>query len=104
MQLAAEMEWEPGRMEASILGTTTDMSSSSGKDRFHRKKDACVCRRWSIQLNPVMSRLPVVVTVQTTSGPLEKTGTAEYCFHRNPGGQTYYLNPVFRAHFQSSTG
>lgn len=86
MQLENEMEWSPGRM-TSILGTTRDMSSSSGKDRFHRKKDACVCRHWSIQLNPVMSRLPVVVTVQTTSG-LRKTGTAEYCFWGSPGGQT----------------
>lgn len=61
MQLANEMEWSTGRM-TSILGTTTDMSSSYRKDRVHKKKDTCVCRRWSIQLNPVMSRLPVVVT------------------------------------------
>lgn len=62
MQLANEMERSPGRM-TSILGTTTDMSSNSRKDRFYRKEDTCVCRHWSIQLNPVMSRLPVVVTM-----------------------------------------
>ena len=38
MQLVNEMEWSTGRM-TNILGTTIDMSSSSRKDSFHKKKD-----------------------------------------------------------------